>query len=39
MPLLDSVRSLPGLVVTGPPARLRTLSSNGIKHLRVRLGV
>jgi len=30
---------LPGLEVTGPPARLRTLSSNGIKHLRVRLGV
>ena len=30
---------LPGLEVTGPPARLRTLSSNGIKHLPVRLGV
>ena len=28
---------LPGLEVTGPPARLRTLSSNGIKHLPVRL--
>jgi cytochrome P450 len=30
---------LPGLEVTGPPAKLRTLSSNGIKHLPVRLGV
>jgi hypothetical protein len=28
---------LPGLEVTGPPAKLRTLSSNGIKHLPVRL--
>jgi cytochrome P450 len=30
---------LPRLEVTGPPAKLRTLSSNGIKHLPVRLGV
>jgi cholest-4-en-3-one 26-monooxygenase len=30
---------LPRLEVTGPPAKLRTLSSHGIKHLPVRLGV
>jgi cytochrome P450 len=30
---------LPGLEVTGPPAKLRTLSSHGVKHLPVRLGV
>jgi len=29
---------LPHLEVTGPPAKLRTLSSHGVKHLPVRLG-
>jgi cytochrome P450 len=30
---------LPGLEVTGPPVKMRTLSSHGVKHLPVRLGV
>jgi cytochrome P450 len=37
--LTTIAQRLPGLEVTGPPAKMRTLSSHGIKHLPVRLGV
>jgi cytochrome P450 len=37
--LTTIAQRLPDLEVTGPPSKLRTLSSHGIKHLPVRLGV
>jgi len=37
--LTTIAQRLPGLTVTGPAAKMRALSGNGIKHLPVRLGV
>ncbi|HZQ58743.1 MAG TPA: cytochrome P450 [Acidimicrobiales bacterium] len=37
--LATVAEELPRLEVTGPPAKLRTLSGHGVKHLPVRLGV
>ncbi len=37
--LTTIAQRLPGLEVTGPPVKMRTLSSHGVKHLPVRLGV
>jgi cytochrome P450 len=36
--LATIAQRLPGLKITGPPVKLRSLSTNGIKHLPVSLG-